>query len=98
MANLLSKDFNDQDRYDTIRNPVATTLIVSFRHISRDMPLAAEYLKSICYLAERDIPGSLFGTGDDELAADEAIGTLIAYAFISAGKAKDGYNIHRLVR
>lgn len=74
MVKLLSRDFEDQDRYEAIRNPVATTWLISFEHIRRDMPLAAEYLRFVCYLAERDIPGALVRRGEDELAA-EAMGS-----------------------
>ncbi len=53
LIRLLSKDFEDRGRYNTIRNPVATTWFISFDHISRDKPLAATYLKFICFLAEK---------------------------------------------
>ncbi|KAL0933548.1 uncharacterized protein CTRU02_212511 [Colletotrichum truncatum] len=104
LVKLLSKDFEDQDRYEAIRNPVATTWLISFMHISRDNPLAAKYLSFMCYLAEKDIPRALLpseGDGkdtDDEMAADEAISTLMAYAFIQKRDAMDRFDIHRLVR
>lgn len=56
---ILSEDFEDQDRYKTIKNPVATTWLISFQHIERDDGLAAEYLKFCGYLADKDIPISL---------------------------------------
>ncbi|KAF5122371.1 hypothetical protein E5D57_012848 [Metarhizium anisopliae] len=33
MIRLLSRDFEDQGRYKTIKNPVATTWLISFDHI-----------------------------------------------------------------
>ncbi|KAK1656895.1 hypothetical protein BDP55DRAFT_596875 [Colletotrichum godetiae] len=104
MLKLLSKDFDDQDRYGDIRNPVATTWLISFDHISRDNTLAAKYLSFMCYLAEKDIPRALLPPeedrmdADDEMNADEAISTLIAYAFILQRDTADRFDIHRLVR
>ncbi|RYP57001.1 hypothetical protein DL770_010782 [Monosporascus sp. CRB-9-2] len=97
-AKLLSKDFEDRGRYRDINNPIATTWLISFNHISRDMPLAAYYLKFICFLAEKDIQISLLPSGEDELEANEAIGTLKGYAFILDRENPDSFDIHRLVR
>ncbi|KAI8294629.1 hypothetical protein K4K56_001810 [Colletotrichum sp. SAR 10_98] len=79
---LLSEDFDDQDRYETIQNPVATTWLISFENIARDKPLAAKYLSFICYLAEKDISMTLLPPGDSARQTHEAISTLMAYAFI----------------
>ncbi|KAK1973898.1 acyl transferase/acyl hydrolase/lysophospholipase, partial [Colletotrichum cereale] len=98
LVKLLSRDFDDQDRYESIRNPVATTWLISFEHISRDSPLAAEYLGFICYLADRDIPRDLLPPGKDEMDTDEAIGTLKAYAFVLQRGDANSFDIHRLVR
>ncbi|RYP16975.1 hypothetical protein DL765_004817 [Monosporascus sp. GIB2] len=98
MAELLSKDFEDRNRYKDMNNPIATTWLISFNHISRDMPLAAQYLKFICFLAEKDIPVSLLPPGENELKAEEAIGTLKGYAFILERENPDSFDIHRLVR
>lgn len=64
----------------------------------RDAPLAAQYLRFICLLAEKDIPVSLLPPGDNELQEDEAIGTLKAYAFVAERKSSNSLDIHRLVR
>ncbi|KAI1506280.1 hypothetical protein F5X99DRAFT_129304 [Biscogniauxia marginata] len=98
MVKLLSRDFKDLGRYEDIENPVATTWLISFNHLSRDYPLAARYLRFSCYLAEKDIPISLLPQGEDELEADEAIGILKGYAFIIERKESDSFDIHRLVR
>ncbi|KAK1641365.1 kinesin light chain [Colletotrichum phormii] len=103
LVKLLSKDFDDQDRYEDIRNPVATTWLISFDHVSRDNPLAAKYLSYMCYLAEKDIPRALLppeedGMDTDDMNADEAISTLVAYAFILQRDTADRFDIHRLVR
>ncbi|KAK8071888.1 HET-domain-containing protein [Apiospora saccharicola] len=94
---LLSEDFGDRHRYAEIANPVAATWIISFAHVTEKWPLAAEFLKLICYFAEKDIPVSLL-PGDDEMGKDEAIGVLKGYAFIIGREGSDSFDIHRLVR
>ncbi|KAL7964914.1 hypothetical protein HDV63DRAFT_234690 [Trichoderma sp. SZMC 28014] len=98
MIKLLSKNFQDRGRYRGIENAVATTWLISFEQISRDYPLAIQYLRSMCFLAEKEIPASLLWTADDELEAEEAIGALKAYAFISERAGQQSYDMHRLVR
>ncbi|GIJ91398.1 hypothetical protein Asppvi_010363 [Aspergillus pseudoviridinutans] len=98
LIKLLSKDFEDRGRYRGSQNPVATTWLISFQHISRDSPVAAWYLKFICFLAEKEIPVSLLPPASDQLEADEAIGILKAYAFITSRGTHDSFDMHRLVR
>ncbi|PON21668.1 phosphorylase superfamily protein [Trichoderma gamsii] len=98
MIKLLSKDFEDRGRYRGIANAAATTWLISFEQISRDYPLAIQYLRFMCFLAEKEIPASLLWTADDELEADEAIGALKAYAFITERAGQELYDMHRLVR
>ncbi|KAI0098744.1 kinesin light chain 1 [Nemania sp. FL0031] len=97
-ARLLSQGFHDRGRYGGVANPVATTWLVSFTHIARDYPLAAQYLKFSSFLAEKDIPMELLPTGEDPLAEIEAIGILKAYAFILQREKPDRFDMHRLVR
>ncbi len=98
LLKLLSKDFSDRGRYEAVCNPVATTWLISFEHIARDAPLAADHLRFISFLSEKDIPKLLLPVGDDELEADEALGTLKAYAFINERMDTGRFDIHRLVR
>ena len=98
LIRLLSKDFGDRYRDNATKNPVASTWLVSFEHVFRDNPLAAQYLRFMSFLAEKDIPASLLPPADDELEADKAIGALKAYAFITQREEQDSFDIHRLVR
>ncbi|KAK7920679.1 kinesin light chain [Apiospora marii] len=98
MIMMLSKDFDDQDRYQTIRNPIATTWLISFEQIARDDPLAAACLRFIGYLEEKDIPVSLLPAGANEIEKNEAISTLRAYAFILDRGTPNRFDVHRLVR
>ncbi|KAH7029852.1 putative kinesin light chain [Microdochium trichocladiopsis] len=95
---LLSKDFDAQDRYEASQNPVATTWLISFEQVALDSPLAARYLRSICYFEEKDIPLALLAAEGDEMERDEALSTLKAYAFIKDRENPDRFDIHRLVR
>ncbi|KAL0933554.1 uncharacterized protein CTRU02_212517 [Colletotrichum truncatum] len=97
LVGLLSKDFEDEDRYDDIQNPVVKTWLISFEHISRDNRLAAEYLGFLCYLAEKDIPLALLPPSEDGIDT-EAISMLMAYAFIQERDTEGRIDIHRLVR
>ncbi|KAJ3551744.1 hypothetical protein NPX13_g11291 [Xylaria arbuscula] len=100
LINLLSKQFEDRHRYKghaRNQNPVATTWLISFEHISRNNPQAADYLKFICFLAEKDIPLSLLPV-TSKMQMEEAIGLLNAYAFITEHDTPDAFDIHRLIR
>ncbi|KAG7429090.1 Kinesin light chain [Fusarium oxysporum f. sp. raphani] len=98
LVKLLSRNFEDRGRYGGIKNPVATTWLISFEHISRDSPRAGEYLRFMCFLAERDIPLSLLPPANDEMEGDEAVGTLEAYGFITRREEGGSMDMHRLVR
>lgn len=98
MIKLLSKDFQDRGRYSTVKNPIATTWLISFEQISRVSSLSAQYLAFLCFLAEKGIPRSLIPQAQDEIEADEAIGTLKAYAFITQREGQNIFDMHRLVR
>ncbi|KAI4592830.1 hypothetical protein KJ359_010383 [Pestalotiopsis sp. 9143b] len=95
---LLNIGFEDRARYSRDTNPIATTWLVSFQHLERKYPLAVEYLKFICFLAEKNIPTSLLPRGENKEEEDEALGILEGYAFISMREQGDAFDIHRLVR
>ncbi len=97
MVYLLSQEFEDNSRYDDIRNPIATTWWISFRQILRQSPLAADYLRFMCFLAQQDIPQALLPL-DKKAKMAEAIGMLKGYAFITEREQSNSYDIHRLVQ
>ncbi|KAI5460988.1 hypothetical protein BGZ63DRAFT_446076 [Mariannaea sp. PMI_226] len=69
---LLSEEFEDRGRYKNAKNPVATTWLISFQHISRNKPLAVKYLRFMCLLAEKDIPASLLPPPVDMIEDSES--------------------------
>lgn len=95
--NVLSEEFGDLYRYNEIPNPVTKTFRISFEKISKRDPLAADYLRFISFLSDKDIPRSLLPLAG-KFEATNAIGTLKGYAFITEHEEGDIYDIHRLVR
>jgi tetratricopeptide (TPR) repeat protein len=94
---VLSEDFEDDGRYNYQKNPVATTWLISFEQIRRQDPLAAEYLSFIGVIVRDDIPISLLPLGKSLLEQKKAIGTLIAYSFVTRRTAEEAFDVHRLV-
>ena len=82
VIDLLSKEFKNSRRYANIKNPVATTWLISFEQISQHNPLAAEYLSFMAYIKPKDIPESFLPTGPSQKKQMDAIGTLDAYSFV----------------
>ena len=80
-----------------MKNPIAATWLISFRNILHSDPLAADYLRFMCFLAEKDIPLPLLPPARKSKTA-EAVGTLKAYTFITKREVPDSYDIHRLVQ
>lgn len=95
---LLSRHFEDRGRYRDIANPIATTWLISFSHIEKNHPLSAEYLKYMCFMAEKDIPRLPFSSDEGDYQLDEAIGVLLGYSFITERDDGDSFDMHRLVR
>jgi tetratricopeptide (TPR) repeat protein len=97
VIDLLSEDFDDDGRYEDVKNPVATTWLVSFEHIRRLDPLAAEYLSFMSCIDPKDIPQSLLPPAQSRKKETDAIGTLDAYSFVSKRAADEALDVHRLV-
>jgi tetratricopeptide (TPR) repeat protein len=94
---LLSEEFEDDGRYLNIKNPVATTWLISFEHIRRRDALAVEYLSIMSCMDPRAIPQSLLPPGLSRKKEIDAIGMLHAYSFITRRSTDLGLDLHRLV-
>jgi tetratricopeptide (TPR) repeat protein len=97
VIDLLSEDFEDEGRYHDIKNPVATTWLISFEQVRQRDPLAADYLSFMACVDAKDIPQSLLPSGTSRKKEIEAIGTLQGYSFIAKGSVDSVITIHRLV-
>jgi len=94
---LLSEGFEDEGRYRDVKNPVATTFLVSFDRIRRRDPLAADYLSLAACMSPKSVPLSLLPPGSSKKEETDALGTLDAYSFIFRQSAAQAFDIHRLV-
>lgn len=101
VVELLSENFEDEGRYRDIKNPVATTWLISFEHIKRLDPLAAKYLSLMSCVDAKDIPQSLLPRANSLKEETDAIGTLNAYSFVRRRPTDQStdqlLNLHRLV-
>jgi tetratricopeptide (TPR) repeat protein len=97
VIDLLSEEFEDHGRYGNIKNPVATTWLISFEQIQHRDPLAADYLSFMACIEPKDIPQSLLPAGRSRKKEIDAIGTLDAYSFITKRVADQALDLHRLV-
>ena len=97
VIDLLSEEFEDDGRYHNVKNPVATTWLISFDQIRHRDPLAADYLSFIACIDPKDIPQSLLPAGASQKKETDAIGTLDAYSFIIRRPADLALDLHRLV-
>jgi len=80
---LLGEDFEDDGRYEDIKNPVATTWLIAFVHIRQIDPLAAEYPSLMSCVDPKDIPQSLLPPAQSRKKETDALGTLDVYYFVS---------------
>jgi tetratricopeptide (TPR) repeat protein len=93
---LLSIDFEDKGRYRGMKNPIATTWLISFEQIRRQDPLAADYMAFISCIHDQNIPeGLLPSAAPDETI--QALGTLQAFGFIHKRLIGESYDMHGLV-
>jgi tetratricopeptide (TPR) repeat protein len=97
VIDLLSEDFEDEGRYRDVKNPVATTWLISFEQIRQRDPLAADYLSFMACIDAKDIPQSLLLPGPSRKKEIDAMGTLQGYSFITKRSAYSAVNTHRLV-
>jgi hypothetical protein len=97
VIDLLSEEFEDDGRYYNIKNPVATTWLISFEQIRHHDPLAADYLSFMSCIDPKDIPQSLLPAGASRKKEIDAVGTLEAYSFIIKRSTDLAIDLHRLV-
>jgi Tetratricopeptide repeat len=97
VIDLLSEEFEDNGRYRHVKNPVATTWLISFEQIRELDPLAAKYLSFMACVDPKDIPQSLLPPGPSREKEMDAIDTLTAYSFVSRRPADLALDLHRLV-
>lgn len=110
---LLSQDFEDDTRDPELKNPIASTWIVTFEYMRARQPLAANTLCMMSMFDAQAIPEALIsktagGDSDPSTSVEKTLGILRAYSLISprdftgAGACIDQigrlFDLHRLVR
>ncbi|KAF2183820.1 hypothetical protein K469DRAFT_710189 [Zopfia rhizophila CBS 207.26] len=94
---VLSEDFEDEGRYRDLKNPIATTWLISFEQIRVRDSLAADYLSFMSCIDPKAVPLSLLPPAQTKKKEIDAIGTLSAYSFITKRPADQCFDLHRLV-
>ena len=97
IVEVLSEDFEDEGRYHDIKNPIATTWLISFEQIRIRDSLAADYLSFMSCIDPKAIPLSLLPPAQSRKKIVDAIGALSAYSFITKRPDDQSLDIHRLV-
>jgi tetratricopeptide (TPR) repeat protein len=100
LIDLLSKDFDDDWRYkdnEHVKNPVATTWLITFKQVREVDMLASKYLEFMACIEPKDIPQSLLPTTKSKIEMTDAIGTLVAYSFVTRQANGTTLDLHRLV-
>jgi NB-ARC domain/Tetratricopeptide repeat len=98
LIELLSINFEDQERYRSAQNPIISTWLISFLQIQKSDPLAAQYLYIMSCVAQRGIPRCLLPSSTSKSDEVQAIGTLKAYAFITELDDRNFFDMHHLVQ
>ncbi|KAI1750700.1 acyl transferase/acyl hydrolase/lysophospholipase [Xylaria castorea] len=96
-TDLMSWEFYDRSRYKESQNAVALTWQVSFKQICDVNTTAAELLRFISRIEPKSIPRSLLPISGSEIQLDDAIGTLLGYAFLDVQEGGETYDMHSLV-
>lgn len=97
---LLSREFRDETRYkpsEHSKNAIATTWLVSFNHIQRSDPVAADCLSFISCIEYKAIPRQMLPQVEPAEQMVQALATLRAYAFVTPSEDGQHYDMHRLV-
>lgn len=94
---LLSQEFEDEGRYKSIRNPVATTWLTSFDQIRQQNTLAFDYMAFMACINPKDIPVSLLPPARP-VEREKALGLLSSYSVIHSHHSGTRLDMHRLVQ
>ncbi|KAL3422240.1 kinesin light chain [Phlyctema vagabunda] len=99
MARFLTRNFPDTRRDLRMPSAVCLTWQISYEHIRRKEPRAADYLCLMAYLDNQAVPTLLLAK-DKSFNEEErsAIGTLMSFSLITAEIDEKAYSMHPLVQ
>ena len=110
---LLSQDFEDDTRDPELKNPIASTWVVTFDYMKAHQPLAADTLCMMSMFDAQAVPEALIsktagGDGNSPTILERTLGVLQAYSLISLRHDTTAktphehvgrtFDLHRLVR
>ena len=96
---LLNEDLGDLRRDKESENSVIKTWKLSFDLISEREPRAAELLSLMAVLDRQGIPKSLLQDPSDQIVGfTKALGILLAFSLIKAGRDHGVYELHGMVQ
>ena len=99
IKDLLSEELEDSRRDMDTPNSVIRTWNLSFEQIRKQKPRAAEILSLMSVLDRQGIPKSLLRKEDERsIEFTTAMGTLQAFSLITAERAGESFEMHRLVQ
>lgn len=97
-SKLLSMGLEESSRYHDDHKLIPDPYLASFLILQQSDPLAADYLKFICFLNAEDIPISILPPGAHKFERESGVGVLCEYALISARPGFKTFTMHRLVQ
>ncbi|PNP58138.1 hypothetical protein THARTR1_02296 [Trichoderma harzianum] len=97
MTEFTTKGFDDEAHNGILRGPIAKTCKLSVDRLRSNFPLAAGYLRFVCFLADNQIPISLLSAASDDDQRNEAISALQAYSLVDRQEDSQSVHIHPLV-
>lgn len=99
VQDLLEQELGDLRRDSESQNSVIRTWKLSFDLISKQRPRAAEMLSLMAVLDRQGVLESLLRDETDrDIDVTTALGTLLSFSLIKAGRDGAGYEMHRLVQ
>jgi tetratricopeptide (TPR) repeat protein len=101
-ARLLRKDLGDSRRDNSATNSIIATWQISFEHIRKSLPTAANLLSLMSLFDRQGIPERLlqdrYGNDQEEADFDDDIQTLSSFSLIRASADGSEFEMHRLVQ
>jgi tetratricopeptide (TPR) repeat protein len=98
-VNLLGKkEWKDIRRDHSIRHAVITTWQISFKHIRKTEPSAADLLALISMFDKQGIPRWLLQANTSQLDFDDALAPLLSFSLVRTEIGEQALEMHRLVQ
>ncbi|KAF1943506.1 putative kinesin [Clathrospora elynae] len=96
---LLGKsEWRDIRRDHSIRNALIATWQISFRHIRKTEPLAADLLALMSMFDKQGIPRSLLQGNGSQLDFEDALAPLLSFSLVRMEISEQALEMHRLVQ